>query len=135
MLIQTQNKKQVIRGFTLVELMITVAILSVIMVIAIPAYNGYITEARIATARSNLDSLKLFLEDYRLDNDCYSPGCGGSTTITGVNNIMNVFGWNPRKESDHTYVLTVDNDTYTANVTYSGGWINCSETDNCTYYP
>jgi len=67
-------------GFTLVELMIAIAIISVIAAIAIPAYNGYITEARIAAARSNIDSLRLFLEDYRLDNGTY-VGPSGSTSL------------------------------------------------------
>ncbi len=61
--------------------MITVAILSVIVAIAIPAYNGYITEARLSTARSNMDSLRLFLEDHRLDNGTYVGDSGASNTL------------------------------------------------------
>lgn len=120
-------------GFTLIELMITVAILSIIAAIAIPAYNGYITEARLSTARSNIDSLKLFLEDYRLDNDCYTVNCGSSTTYTGITNIENVYGWNPRHDdSDLDYVLSVTNTTFSVNAYYSDGWVNCNQNSSCS---
>jgi len=125
-------------GFTLVELMIAIAILSVIAAIAIPAYNGYITEARIATARSNLDSLTLFLEDYRLDNGCYTPilangSCDPSEDYSGVAAINGAYGWNPRKDdTSMTYTLNVTNDAYAINVNFSSGWVNCTSTGNCT---
>jgi len=120
-------------GFTLVELMIAIAIISVIAAIAIPAYNGYITEARIAAARSNIDSLRLFLEDYRLDNGTY-VGPSGSTSLASLSAIQNDFGWNPRQDdTDFTYTLSGLNTTsYAINIQYSGSWINCSETNNCT---
>lgn len=121
-------------GFTLVELMIAVAIISVIAVIAIPAYNGYITEARLATARSNIDSLRLFLEDYRLDNGTY-VGPSGSTSLANLSEIQNDFGWNPRQnESGMTYSISGLTTTgYAINVQFGSYWVNCSESNNCSY--
>jgi len=46
-------KKQ--SGFTLIELMIVVAIIAILAAIAIPAYNNYIREARMAKATDHYD--------------------------------------------------------------------------------
>lgn len=120
-------------GFTLVELMIAVAIVSVIAAIAIPAYNGYITEARISTAQFNMNSLKLFLEDYRLDNGCYTVGCGSATSYNTLAAINSAYGWEPRSnDSTMTYILSVTNTAYSINVDFSSGWVNCPSSGNCT---
>ena len=59
------------KGFTLVELMIVVAILFTIVAIAIPAYNGYIREGHFATIKSDMNGLRTPIEDFRLENGTY----------------------------------------------------------------
>jgi len=47
--------KKVQSGFTLIELMIVVAIIAILAAIAIPAYNSYISEAQLSKASSHFD--------------------------------------------------------------------------------
>ena len=51
-------KKQAQAGFTLIELMIVVAIIGILAAVAIPAYSDYTAKAKIANAISSADSLK-----------------------------------------------------------------------------
>jgi len=50
----TQNIKKS-KGFTLIELMIVIAIIGILTAIAVPAYNGYIESARAAKMTSHFE--------------------------------------------------------------------------------
>ncbi len=56
-------------GFTLVEIMIAVAILAIIAAIAIPMYDGYVLEARYGAAQKDIGQIQLILDDLASDND------------------------------------------------------------------
>ncbi len=60
------------RGFTLTELMITVAIVAIVAAIAVPAYQDYTRNARRAEAVSLLADLASRQEQYFLDNRTYT---------------------------------------------------------------
>lgn len=51
------------RAFTLVELMVTVAIVAILAAISLPSYNSFITKSEIRTAQSDLQALSLNLEN------------------------------------------------------------------------
>ncbi len=67
------------KGFTLIELMVVLAILGIIVAIAIPAYTGYIQTARRTEALNNLAALKLAEEDYFMENNTYFLGTSVAT--------------------------------------------------------
>jgi prepilin-type N-terminal cleavage/methylation domain-containing protein len=56
-------------GYTLIEIMIAVAILSIIAAIAIPAYRGYIQESRYGAALQDMRQMQLILDDLAVDRD------------------------------------------------------------------
>jgi len=60
------------RGFTLVELMITVAILSILAAVAIPAYSNYINRAKQADAIIGLKAAQMAQEQFFSENNAYS---------------------------------------------------------------
>ncbi len=69
-------------GITLIELVVTVAIIAVITSIAIPAYNGYIATAHNTEGWNNLNGIRLAEEEYFLENGTYFAGDSGSTLGT-----------------------------------------------------
>ena len=54
-------------GFTLIELMIVMAIIAILVGIAIPVYNRAITRARESVLKNNLFTLRTVIDEYTYD--------------------------------------------------------------------
>ena len=68
-------------GFTLIELMIVIAIIAIIAAIAIPAYNDQVRKTRRAEAQSHMQQVALLQEKFRAEN----PGFTADWTNLGGN--------------------------------------------------
>lgn len=80
------------KGFTLVELMIAVAVISILMGVAIPSYNDYLKRSQVAEAISLLSGLKVPAQEWFTDHAAWatdiSVQLGGKTSGKYVDKIV-----------------------------------------------
>ncbi len=127
-------KRNNTEGITLIELLVVVAIIGILVAIAVPVYTGYIRAAKRSEAKTNLQQLRLLLEQYYSENGSYCPGgdCSGSpfdyqenddgsvkideiTTYSGTDYLV---GFKPKSAASGTavlynYSIAVNGNSYT----------------------
>ncbi len=69
------------KGFSLIELMITVTIVGILAAIAIPMYSKYIKGARTSEAISNLGAVAMYEETYFSEFDRYTSAAANPTSV------------------------------------------------------
>lgn len=109
--VNATNKK----GFSLIELLIVIAILGILATIAIPTFLGQKKKAAFSEAKSNLESLRLLEEQYFAENGCYyrtgNPPVCTNQNFNGVAAIQAFLpGFRPGIEANlyYTYELWVE---------------------------
>lgn len=100
------------QGFSLIELMIVVAIVGILMAIAIPSYRDYVTRAYLSEAFDSLSTYHLRMEQAFQDNGNYGTGaCAVATANTDHFNISCALG-----NSGQSFTVTAtanNNDNFT----------------------
>lgn len=117
--------KYLAKGFTLVELLVVVALLGILSAIAIPAYNGYIDSAKTNSAQNSLRLIYLAEVEQFSDNSQYyettSGSCGEDSHHANPINInlsinINLFGGSktiPQESKPDFYFCIESSDTAT----------------------
>ena len=86
------NKK----GFTLIELMIVVAIIGILAAIAIPNFMNYQCKAKQSEAKANLGTIRTNQEAYRAEFDTYGT-------------VMSTIGFSTTGTTRYSYAATIAN--------------------------
>ena len=64
------------RAFTLIELMITVAIIGILASVALPAYTQYVTRSKLTEGSQSLAAFAVSMNQYQQDNGSYVTAAG-----------------------------------------------------------
>lgn len=104
------------KGFTLIELMVVIAIIGLLAAIAIPQYSDYVTRSRIPDATSGLAAKRVRLEQFFQDNRTYAgaPDCNNDT---GTSNFFD-FTCDGSEDAD-SFTLTANGKGPMAGFTFS----------------
>jgi type IV pilus assembly protein PilE len=108
------------QGFTLIELMVVVAIIGIISAIAFPSYNSYMKKSRRADAKVGLSKLADKQERYYLQQNTYAT----STATLGLAN--------PVVSDEGYYNITVSAGAGTAGFTLSAAAVGVQTADTTT---
>ncbi len=111
------------KGFTLIELMIVVAIIGILAAIAIPNFLKYQAKSKQSEAKVNLGAIGTSAESYRAEKDTYmmtNPVVVGDIANKGIG--TNDIGWAPQGNTRYAY-------SYGAHGATTGGELLFDATD------
>ena len=138
------QKRQGQKGFTLIELMIVVAVIGVLSAIAIPQYQNYVHKAELGAGLATVSALKINVEDYIATNGNFPSGTSGaSPTDLGASGFANgdiSFSVSGATSTAGSIVVTFDEgiantETIQINRSNGGEWTCTTDSTNTKAHP
>ena len=156
-MLRQMNRKMKEKGFTLIELMIVVAIIGILAAIAIPNFRNYQLKAKRGELPTNLKAIKTAEVAYQAETDGFqaltaSPraataaACNASKRSWTDNGGFDTIGWQPSGDVYGAYasivaggsnitaeaVSDIDDDATLANYTFTVNIANASKDEDVT---
>lgn len=110
MVIKYRELRKKSKGFTLIELMIVVAIIAILAAIAIPQYRKFQLKAKTSEAKTNLGAIKTCEESYSAEHDqyltsAYKPDATPTATPRDFagGDVFNSLGFAPAGKVRYSY--------------------------------
>ena len=114
-------------GFTLIELMITVAVIGILAAIAYPSFSEYVAKSRRATAVGILLESQQWMERFYTENFRYDQN-SAHTAVTDASQFPAWFSVSPKPGDGSTMykieVLSSSRDMYTVTASRTGSMAN-----------
>jgi type IV pilus assembly protein PilE len=104
------------RGFTLIELMVVVALVAILAAVAMPSYGDYLRRGALPEAFTHLSDLRVKMEQYYQDNRNY--GNTGATTCAN-NNAPTWANFAPTGATRFTFGCALAGSSGTGNQSYT----------------
>ena len=87
------------KGFTLIELMIAVAVIGILLGVGLPAYSDYVKRGKLVEGTSTLSDARVKMEQYFQDYRTYAPSTVALTAANGCPTVLPM----PASTTNFTY--------------------------------